>query len=476
MARTLFRHCRVLITKAAANGVIFDGAVLVNGAVIEAVGPSAEVEPLCAADPTVDIVDCSQKIVMPGLVNAHNHSPLSVTNLAMTAAAGEGESGQAPDLLQFIEDDVLGPRAWFRDDSTYDMAMCGLMDQIRHGTTTTADAFNNPDALYRAAVDSGIRSVVQPQMITNIMLDDLDQHGLLGQAEQCIRDYHIGGSDRVTVAIHPSWPWNCTESLLVDSMALAEKYDVQYATHLYELVDEKALADRVWADRGGGIAYMRDIGLINRRCVFFHGIELDNVEIDLLADAGCALVHNPEMNAHLWARVANVPRWLKTGMNVALGTDYAQFDMFTAMKFASLLPQMGHGGSPIDPWALLGAATIGGARTMWLDHKVGTLEPGKHADIITIDLSHNTGLMPICDDPDWIAVLLTRQSTRLDVTDSMVDGAFLRRDGNFTTLDEAEIVGRANHWCDKFVSDFRQLKRDGAAWHRKIHPMFERRT
>ena len=68
MARTLFRHCRVLITKAAANGVIFDGAVLVNGAVIEAVGPSAEVEPLCAADPTVDIVDCSLKIVMPGLV------------------------------------------------------------------------------------------------------------------------------------------------------------------------------------------------------------------------------------------------------------------------------------------------------------------------------------------------------------------------------------------------------------------------
>jgi cytosine/adenosine deaminase-related metal-dependent hydrolase len=456
--------------------VLQNASVLVSGPDIIAVGSSDDVRGLVAGDLHVDVVDCSDKIVMPGLVNSHNHSPLSVTNLAMTAAADDGAAAGEFDLLQFIEDDVLGPRAWFQDDSTYDMAMCGLMDQIRYGTTTTADAFNNPSSLYSAAVDSGIRSVIQPQIITNIMLDTLDEDGLIAQTEQCIRDYHVGGSDRVTVAVHPSWPWNCTESSLLKGMALAEKYNVQFATHLYELVDEKELADRLWADRGGGIAYLRDIGLINSRSVFFHGIELDDSEIDILAGAESALVHNPELNAHLWARVANVPKWLDTGMNVGLGTDYAQFDMFTAMKFAGLLPQMGRRVQPVDSWKLLEMATLGGAKTMWLDDKVGTLEPGKRADIITIDLSRNTGLMPICDDPNWIAALLTRQSTRLEVTDSMVNGTFLRRDGRFTLLDETEIVGRARHWCGKFVSDFRQMKRDRAPWHRKVHPMFERRT
>jgi cytosine/adenosine deaminase-related metal-dependent hydrolase len=451
-------------------------SVLTDGTDIVAVGASQDIGRLAGRGQEIDIIDCTGKIVMPGLVNAHNHSPLSVTNLAMTGNSNADEAAGEPDLLQFIEDDVLGPRAWFRDDSTYDMAMCGLMDQIRHGTTTTADAFNNPDALYRAAVDSGIRSVVQPQIITNIMLDDLDEEGLLAQTERCIREYHVGGSDRVTVAVHTSWPWNCTETALIAGMELARKYDIQYATHLFELVDEKKLADRLWADRGGAIRYLQDIGQINHRAVFFHGIELEDSEIDVLADAGSALVHNPEMNAHLWGRVANVPRWLETGMNVALGTDYAQFDIFSAMKFAGLLPQIGRGAAPIDAWTLLATATIGGARSMWLDRKVGTIEPGKRADIITIDLGRNPGLMPISDDPGWIATLLTRQSTRMDVTESMINGALLRRDGRFTLLDEAEIVGRAQYWCKKFVADFSQMRRSGTPWHRKVHPMFERRT
>jgi cytosine/adenosine deaminase-related metal-dependent hydrolase len=121
-------------------------------------------------------------------------------------------------------------------------------------------------------------------------------------------------------------------------------------------------------------------------------------------------------------------------------------------------------------------ATIGGARSMWLDGKVGTIEPGKRADIITLDLSRNSGLIPICDDPDWIAALLTRQATRTEVTDSMINGVLLRREGRFTALDEVEIVGRAQYWSAKFVADYRKMLTDGKPWHRKVHPMFERRT
>lgn len=477
ITRTLYSRCQYLIARPDRREIMRDASVLTQGTDIIAVGAPCDVERLAGqADGTLRNVDCSRKLVMPGFVNGHNHSPWSVVNLVFSAASSTGiVVPEEPDFVQAIEDHVLAPMAWFREDSTYDLSMCGLMDQIRYGTTTTADANNYPAALYRAAVDSGIRSVVQPQMITNIMLDDLDEDGYLAQAEQCIREYHLAGSDRVTVAVHPSWPWNCTESLLVRGMELAENYDVQYATHLFELVAEKERADRIWADRGGAINYLKSLGLLNRRAIFFHGIELVDAEIDVLAEAGCALVHNPELNAELFSRVADVPRWLATGMNVALGTDYGQFDMFTAMKLAGLLPRVARGAGPIDPWELLRMATIAGAKSLWLDHKIGTIEPGKRADLITIDLSRNSGLIPLCDDPDWIVALLTRQSTRMEVSDSMVNGEFLRRDGRFTTLDETEVVGRAQDWCRKFVSDYRQMTLSGKLWHRKVHPMFERR-
>jgi len=456
--------------------VIRDGAVLVKDERIAAVGVNADVERLCADDPLLDIVDCSHKIVMPGLVNSHNHTPWGVVNLAYTAAYGTGMDMPADmDFNQVIDEFVMAPMAWMTDASVHDLGLAGMLDQIRYGTTTTADANNCPDGLYRAAVESGLRVVLQPQMLTNIQLDGLDEDGYLAQAEDCLRNYHAGGNDRVTVAVHASWPWNCTTSLLQRGMALAEKYDVQFATHLFEIEVEKARSDAVWADQGGGIAHLKAIGLLDRRALFFHGTELTEREVDVLADAGCALVHNPELNAELWARVANVPYWLTTGMTVGLGSDYGQFDMFSAMKFAGLFGRIARPQAPpIDSWTLLDLATMGSARALWLDKRVGTLEPGKLADIITIDLHRSSGLVPFCDEPSWIVSLLTKQSTRLEVCESMVNGVFLRRDNAFTTLNAGEILARAHEWSAKFLSDYKQMLTSGKPWHKPVHALFSR--
>jgi cytosine/adenosine deaminase-related metal-dependent hydrolase len=476
MPKTLFRNCRVLITKASADGVVFGGALLVNGAAIEAVGPSAEIERFCAGDPGIDIVDCSDKIVMPGLVNAHNHTPWGVVNLAYTAAYGSGMDMPADmDFNQVMDQFVMAPMAWFTDDSVRDLGLCGMMDQIRYGTTTTADANNHPDGLYAAAVESGLRVVLQPQMLTNLQLDGLDEDGYLAQAEDCLRNYHLGGSDRVTVAVHPSWPWNCTTSLLQRGMNLAEKYDVQFATHLSEVVIEMEAANTVWADKGGAIGHLQDLGLLTPRTLFFHGTELTEREIDIVAGSGAALVHNPELNAELWARVANVPYWLGTGMTIGLGSDYGQFDMFTAMKLAGLLGRVARPeAAAIDSWTLLDLATMGSARALWLDDKVGTLAVGKKADIIAIDLLANGGLIPFCDEPNWIASLLTKQSTRIEVSESMVNGVFLRRDNNFTHLNPTEIIGRAHYWSAKFLADYRRMLASGQPWHHQAHGLFSR--
>lgn len=476
MASVLFRNCAVLITKAHPDGVISGGAVLVRGDRIEAVGASADIERLCADDQTVDVVDCSHKIVMPGLVNAHNHTPWGVVNLAYTAAYGSGMDVPADmDFNQVMDQFVMAPMAWFTDQSVHDLGLAGMLDQIRYGTTTTADANNHPDGLYSAAVESGLRVVIQPQMLTNIQLDGLDEDGYLGQAEDCLRNYHLGGSDRITVAVHPSWPWNCTTSLLQRGMALAEKYDVQFATHLSEVVIEMEAANKAWADQGGAIAHLKEIGLLTPRSLFFHGTELTEREIDMLAESGSALVHNPELNAELWARVANVPYWLTTGMTVGLGSDYGQFDMFSAMKFAGLFGRIARPeAAPLDSWTLLDLATMGSARALWLDKQVGTLEAGKLADMITIDLRRSSGLVPFCDEPSWIVSLLTKQSTRLEVCDSLVNGTFLRRDNDFTTLNAADILGRAHEWSAKFLADYKQMLASGTPWHKQAHALFSR--
>jgi 5-methylthioadenosine/S-adenosylhomocysteine deaminase len=473
--KILLKDCQYLIAQPEQRQILRNASVLIDGNQIVAVGSSEDLSAIAGSVASTDIVDCRRKLVMPGFVNGHNYSPWSVGNLVFSGASSTGVSlPEDTANTQSIEEYMLAPMAWFNDQSTYDLAMCGLMDQIRYGTTTTADAHNHPDALYRAALDTGIRYVLQPQIVTSIAIDDLDEDGYLAQTARCIRDYHISGSDRVTVAVHPNSPWTCSERLLTKAMELAEQYDVQYTMHLFALVSEKEYADKVWADRGGALQHLQDIGLFNGRTVLAHVTELEDSEIDTLAIAGCALVHSPESQAELFSRVANIPRWIKTGMNIALGTDYGQYDMFTAMKLARLLPRVAHKAAAVDPWDLLRIATIGGARCLWLDRKTGSIEAGKRADIISIDLSTASGLIPLCDDSDWIALMLTQQNTRTAVCDSMVDGRFLRRDGQFTLLNEVEIVGRAQDWSQKFASDYRQMLASGKIWHRKVHPLFAR--
>jgi 5-methylthioadenosine/S-adenosylhomocysteine deaminase len=172
--------------------------------------------------------------------------------------------------------------------------------------------------------------------------------------------------------------------------------------------------------------------------------------------------------------VANVPYWLQTGMTVGLGSDYGQFDMFTAMKLAGLFARVARPATSIDAWTLLDLATRGGAKALWLDEHIGTLEVGKRADIISIDLLGSGGFMPFCDEPNWVASLLTKQSTRLEVCESMVDGVFLRRDNQFVALNVREILGRGHDWSAKFLADYRQMKASGRPWHRQVHELFSR--
>ncbi|MFP4394432.1 MAG: amidohydrolase family protein [Anaerolineales bacterium] len=477
MNKILFRNCRYLISQPTPfGGIIEDGGLYIEGKMIKAVGPSGEIEAQYGDQPEVEVVDASNKIVMPGLIDAHNH----VGEAQMFLIFGWLETPLTGIVDTAIR--VLWPAYnWFTEESVYDLTMLGLLNLIKHGTTTVANAFTFPDAVYRASVAAGIRSAIHVQMITSVKLAEardgkvqpyLNEEEYLALTEEAIQKYHDTEDERIRIGVHPSATYNSTQSMLTQGMALAEKYDVQFCTHVAEAPDEKRRADETWADEGGQIQHLRDIGLMTPRTLFYHGAALNEQEIDMVAETGTAIAHCPPTNSIL-GNCAYVPYMLQQGVKVGLGTDVPTHNLFNVMLSVSqqhaIMPRELRG---LMPWTPFELATTGSARALRWEDQIGTLEPGKRADVVTIDLTHNTSLFPL--NPGALLLFLAFNGPGTEVSDALVNGQFLRRDGEFTMLDEIAIIERAQYWCDKFTADYMQAKAEGDPMFERVHEEYQR--
>lgn len=464
MIKVLFKNCRFLISQPTPfGGILENGAVYVEGPVIKAVGPSDEIEKQFGTQDGVEVLDCKDKIVMPGLVDAHNHIGEAHMFLIF---------GWLTTPLMGIVDTairVLWPAYnWLTDESVYDLTLFGLVNTLKHGTTTYANAFPFPDAVYKASAYAKMRTVMHVQMITSVNLPDAkNEQEYLDLTEHAIKSYHDTLDGLIQVGVHPSATYNCTQNMLIKGMELAEKYDVQYATHVAEAPDEKERADATWADEGGQIQHLRNIGLMQERSLFFHGAVLNEQEIDLVAEKGVAIAHNPPTNSIL-GNCAYLPYMLEAGVKVGLGTDVPTHNLFNAMLSVSqqqnIMPREKRG---LAPWVPFELATVGSAKALRMEDKIGTLEAGKRADIVTIDLSRNTSLYPL--NVGTLLTFIAFNGPGTEVTDAMVDGVFLRRDGEFTIFDEEAIIAKANEWCDKFTVDYMKAKETGEPMFNRVH-------
>lgn len=253
-------------------------------------------------------------------------------------------------------------------------------------------------------------------------------------------------------------------------MDLAEKYDVQYATHLFEGPDETRIANALWQDEGGAIQHLKRIGLVKPRTLFFHCTFLNEGEIELLTAEGSAIAHCPSSNARK-GDCAYLPYMLESGTKVGIGTDDPTSNLFTEMRVVSpihnIMPREKRGIHPRDAFEL---ATLGSARALQMDNQVGTLRVGKKADIVTIDLRRNSDLVPLTRELLFYKVGFNSPGTA--VADSMVDGEFLRRDGQFTRVDEEAIIARANEWFGRFCREFVASQADSQLLYKPIHEEF----
>jgi cytosine/adenosine deaminase-related metal-dependent hydrolase len=461
MQTILIKNARYLIASLPFD-ILENGAVFVEGNRIKAVGRSSDLERRYEADV---VIDASDKLVMPGLVDAHNH----VGECHMFTLFGFLDSpltgiGDALDRI------VWPAWCWIPEEAAYDLEMLGLMHLLKSGTTTVQDCFMWPDEAGRAAVDSGLRVENAPTLVTSLRLKDSNgPEDDLARTEAAIQKWHGAANGRVTYRVHPSATYNCHEWFLRECVTLANRYDVGIATHLAESVDESRRARGVWPQ--GEVRRAYELGLMGPKSLFFHSCVLDDDAIALYAETGSSAAHCPPTNSML-GNVARVPKMLAEGVNVGLGTDMPTHDMFNAMRAASqqhaIMPREHRG---LLPWTPLEMATVKAARALNLQDDIGTLEPGKKADIITLDLARNTRLFPLI--PEVLVTFITVNGTGADVADVIVDGEVLMRDRELLHLDEQDIMARAQMWTGEFLAYFRAKVERGEPLIDHIHDEFQ---
>jgi len=395
------------------------GAVVVEGAEIRSVGPPPE-------RPAGEVVDLRGSVLLPGLVNAHTHSPMWVfRGLTEDVPRGEWLTARMLPLER-----RLGP------DDFRKAALAGCLELLQNGVTTIADRYGHMDAVATAVEESGLRAVVGHSLFDRTAGADL------ARAERLIERF---GADparaRVWAGLAPHATDTCGPELLRRIRKVADRAGAFVFIHVAQSEEEVAAV----AARGaaGCASYLDDLGLLGPEVVAAHATYLSDAEAELLGRRGTAVAHCPSSNAKLEGRVAPIARMRRAGAVVGLGTDAAccnnGMDLFEEMKIAGLLSKV----AADDPAAfpaidLLRAATSEAARALGIEHLVGSLEPGKRADVIAVR-AWGARALP-WHDPVANLVYATRGS---DVTAVLVDGRLLVRDGRSVALDSERILTEA---------------------------------
>ena len=405
------------------------GSVAIAGDSIAAVGADAQ------GYDAVETVDCHGRVVMPGLVNAHTHVPMTLLR------------GLADDLrldvwllgyMMPVEREFVRPE--FVDLGT----RLGCAEMIRSGVTCFADMYYFEETVATATADAGMRALCGQTVLRFPAPDATSYEDSLARARDFIQRWR--GHPLIVPAPAPHAPYTCTPEILRACAELAAEFDVPLHTHLSETIQEVETSRRLYG--APVVPWVKKQGLFGAKVLAAHCVHVDDGEMRALKGAGAGVAHNPTSNLKLAAGIAPVARMRELDIDVGIGTDGPasnnDLDMFEEVRLAALLAK-GNGG---DPTALpareaLAMATRIGARALHMDHLTGSLEPGKRADLVVVDLSGLNNVPAFQRDPNAVYARIVYTAKSTDVVDVMCNGRWLMRDRTLLTLDETDLKQRA---------------------------------
>ena len=406
------------------------GSIAIKGSAIAAVG---EIDHEFAA---VETIDCRGRVVMPGLVNAHTHAPMTLLR------------GLADDLRLDVW--LMGymmpvEREFVRPDFVRLGTQLACAEMIRSGTTCFADMYYFEDDVAEAAAAAGLRALCAQTVLKFPTPDAASYEDALFSARAFITKWQ--GHPLVVPSVAPHAPYTCTAEIFRACAELASEFDVPLHTHLAETALE---VERARSEYGMPvIPWAKKQRLFDARVLAAHCVHVDEGEIRSLRDAHAGVAHNPTSNLKLGSGIAPVAKMIELGLNVGIGTDGAasnnDLDMFEETRLAAFLAK----GASGDPTALpartaLAMATRLGAAAMHLSEITGSLEAGKRADLIVVDLDQSHTTPRFARDVNAIYSQLVYAVKSTDVVDVMCNGRWLMRDRHLLTLAEGDLRAAAH--------------------------------
>ncbi len=414
------------------------GAVAVSGDSIVEVGPESELIKSIEAD---TIIDCGKKILMPGLINAHTHVPMTLLR------------GLADDLrldvwlmgyMMPVEREFVSPE-FVRLGTKLACAEC-----IRSGVTTFVDMYYFEADIAQATADAGLRAICSQSILKFPSPDATYYEESLAAAEEFIQNWK--DHPLIIPSIGPHAPYTCTDEILQACSELAQKYDVPLHIHLAETAGEVEAIRK--AEGMPVIPFVKKRGIFDAKVIAAHCVHIDQGEMRTIQHAGAGIAHNPSSNLKLASGFANVTKMLELNVNVGIGTDGPasnnDLDMLEEIRLASMVAKAASG----DPTALparqtLTMATSQGAKAVHIDHLTGSLEPGKRADLILLEINELHNSPRFERDPDGIYAQIIYAAKANDVHDVMVNGQWLMREHDLLTLDEKALIKEAQDYAKK---------------------------
>lgn len=488
MSEILIRNATIVAMDAGHGAAPFAGDILIEGETVKAIGEAL------VASPEARIIDGRGKLVMPGLVNAHTHS-------SETFLRGRYERMPLEIWLLYayplLMNDPIGERL------LYLRSLLLAMESLRNGVTTFCDDFFDPPrhdldrlaTVFRAYDDAGIRANVSSAVMNVHTLDALPfarevmtvelqalldfgppmtAHAYIDYCQSAFASLH-GKSGRVNFMIAPSAPQRCSPDLMAACMDLAIEKHVPFHTHILETKTQAVTGQMLHGK--SLIAYMHDLGLLKRNTTIAHSVWVSDEDMRLMGEAGVSVAHNAVSNLKLGAGIAPIGRLLDAGVTIGLGTDGVSSNdtsrIFDVMRVAGLVHSAA--GPDYSAWVaadeILAMATIGGAKTAMLEETTGSLEVGKAADLLILDL-RNYPFMPLND----VSKHLVYSENGSSIETVMVAGRIVMEKGRLTTVDEQSVFDEISELVPAYLVEHAELERRNSVFEPVMAEIHRRAT
>jgi len=418
----------IALTMAPGQKPIDNARILIHKDRITHIGPSTQIP--VPKGFSGETIDARNAIIMPGLINGHAHT-------AMTLFRGFADD--LP-LKKWLFEKIFPAEAHFLSPETvYWGALLGCVEMIMSGTTCVADGYFFQDRTVEAVHDSGLRALLAQGIIDFPAPGVPDPKENIRVGQDFLKKWHRF-SDRITPGLFCHSPVTCSEKTLKRSQEISREYNAPLQIHLSETSSEVSETLKISGKRPAH--YLDHMGLLDPHLIAAHGVHLDETELRCLHKRGTGMIHVPESNMKLASGVAPLEKIIAMGLKTGLGTDGCasnnNLDLFGEMDTAAKLAKLATGKPDVaNARQILKMATIGGAKALGLEKETGSLEKGKKADIIVVDLN-SPHLCPLFNP----ASALVYSAGGGDVKDVIVNGVPLMKERTLRALDQDEIMAK----------------------------------